>query len=373
MVESSNKTEKDRILKELEHLEKTRKSGLISEKEYKDAKHSIEKKQADTEKKAKQKVAKDNAVKNIIGLPLEEVSKGSKKYFIKIKKSKEVEKEKIPLKNKAVKKKSPYKKSTKVNVSVKKATKKQVKKIEAPVEKSIAETPVSKKPIFKDVEDVINKEPIVEHEPEKTVPIPSDSIQYKDIDDIVEEQETNWRLGLAVLTIFLLILLYIKFTSFGAVAGVVAVDAYLDYDSSYSHDMNVILQDLELEYGEGIWITYHIIGSGEKNNLISIGMGCADDQEKGSAYLEYAFVQESLVNTDDLVNYAEELGLDTSMFRLCVESGVKSMLNNREISAAEELGIDHTPTLVINNKKIVGAVGYDAVKGLIDEELNSLG
>ncbi len=197
---------------------------------------------------------------------------------------------------------------------------------------------------------------------------------YHSIDELLQKEEsTNWRFAFAVLTIFLLILLYIKFTSFLDTPDLVTVDAYLDYNSLYSHDMHNVLQSLLLEYGNTVLVEYYLIGSADSHLLSGVAVSCANLQDRKQEYFDYLFSQNSVLATaEEFVAVAEILGLAKEDFAGCLSSADMHtyLQQQREF---QELGILYTPTLVINNKKIVGAVGYDAVKKVIDEEMLQLG
>ncbi len=203
---------------------------------------------------------------------------------------------------------------------------------------------------------------------------PALSSSYQDIDELVEREDSNWRFALAILTLFLLILLYVKFTSFGGTTDVLTVDAYLDITSAYSKDMHGVLAQLVSEYGQSLWVTNHIIGSNPESILAGTAVACAGNQDHGTEYLDYLFSQNTVFATDaDAIALATTLGLDSSVFSSCLaDPAIKEqyLASQDEIAA---LDITYTPTLIINNKKIVGAVGYDVVKAAIDAEMTALG
>lgn len=197
---------------------------------------------------------------------------------------------------------------------------------------------------------------------------------YKDIDELVEKEDSNWRFALAILTLFLLILLYVKFTSFGGSSDILTVDAYLDINSPYSKDMHGVLTELMSEYGQSLWISNHIVGSTPESILAGTAVACANQQNHGSEYLDYLFSQSTVFATDaDALSVASTLGLNSDSFSSCLSDPV---MKEEYFASQEEiasLDISYTPTLVINNKRIIGAVGYEAVKTAIDQEMTSLG
>lgn len=343
MVEKSESTapslskQRERFLIELQHLEQTYKSGMFAEPEYLIAKKAVEKKLHVLEQKIKQSEAKEKAVEEILGSSsiLKNQAKHHQKYFMKLEKPKEELQEQS-------------KEQSKEEPLPKKIFKQHLKKFHPSPQKqkhSISTPSVSS-------------------------PLPS---SYQNVDEFVEKEDTNWRFALTILTLFLLILLYVKFTSFGATSDVLPVDVYLDGTSSYSKDMYFVLSQLGAEYGESLLVSYAIIGTQKQSVLLGTALACAAQQDRDREYLAYIF-QEVVVleTTDDAIAVATTLGFDTIAFSTCVsDPTIKEnyLLLQQEIASY----ITHTPTLLINNKKVVGAVGYDVIKSVIDAEMTSLG
>ena len=381
---SKNSLEKQRqrLVLELQHLEQTYKSGLLLPQEYALAKKAMDKKISLHDQKQKQTEAKEKAVEEILGkssmltssrkqtsdlfssplhtpssLPSSALKKDSKqhdskqhqKYFIKLEKPKAVApiadaKNAVPVSKKEA--------SEKVSLSPQKISK------EKPADKKLN----NKKE--KMHHDSLPAQHFQDHlQIPHQMPAPSlssSSSSYKDIDELVEQEDSNWRFALAILTLFLLLLLYVKFTSFGGSSDVITLDAYLDISSLYSKDMHGILTELTSDYGQSLWVSYHIVGSTSESILAGTGVACAARQGHGSEYLDYLFSQPvSFATNADAIAVATSLGLDAAMFSTCLsDPSIKEQyLSSQEDFAA--LDISYTPTLVINNKKIVGAVGYE--------------
>ena len=169
-------------------------------------------------------------------------------------------------------------------------------------------------------------------------------------------------------------MLYVKFTSYGNAADVITVDAYLDPTSSYSKDMYLALQSLIGEYGDVLWVDYHLIGVTDHAILVSHAMFCAEKEGHGTEYLSYYFSQDVLASdTENILSYATALGLDSAALEICLSDTSYATLYAEQQEQAKELDITYTPTLLVNNKKIVGAVGADAVRVVLDQELTKMG
>lgn len=383
------KQEKERLALEFVHLEKTHKTGMLSSQEYSTAKKSLEKKQRSIEQKEKQEVAKEKAVEEILGSAsiLSTSNHRHEKYFMKLD-SKPHPTSQPPVSSSLLKETPKTKEIPKLaskdskkfsdKISDKVSDKKGVKKVEKKIEKE--DDPQQPRV------EIINIAP--SEQPKHAALSPesrSSSVQpspypeeYKDIDELVRDDDGHWRFALALLTIFLLILLYVKFTSYGSADDVITVDAYLDPTSSYSKDMYLALQSLIGESGDVLWVDYHLIGATEQAVLVSHAVFCAEKQSRGAEYLSYYFGQEVLVSdvsaaVSTLQSYAAALTLDTAVFDSCLSDSSYSALYADLQHEAEALEVTYTPTLLLNNKKIVGAVGADAVKVVLNQELVKMG
>jgi protein-disulfide isomerase len=67
--------------------------------------------------------------------------------------------------------------------------------------------------------------------------------------------------------------------------------------------------------------------------------------------------------------YAEALGLDGGAFAECMESHRYRDVVMASQRRARQLGLNSTPTFIINGRRVTGAMGYDQMAAMIEEEL----
>ena len=67
------------------------------------------------------------------------------------------------------------------------------------------------------------------------------------------------------------------------------------------------------------------------------------------------------LSEDDVFAFAEELGLDMDLLFLDMNHPSTNERITANMTLARDLGIDGTPSFVVGNKVIAGAVGYDAL------------
>ncbi len=72
---------------------------------------------------------------------------------------------------------------------------------------------------------------------------------------------------------------------------------------------------------------------------------------------------------DNLKKFAGQLGLDEGSFSQCLDSGKYTDIVKQEIQMAQQLGVQSTPTFVINGTPVVGAQPFEAFQQVIDAAL----
>ena len=69
--------------------------------------------------------------------------------------------------------------------------------------------------------------------------------------------------------------------------------------------------------------------------------------------------------------FAADLGLDTTSFNQCFDSGEFRKVVQDEYTGGNNLGVNATPAFFINGRFLSGAQPFDAFKAIIEEELGS--
>jgi protein-disulfide isomerase len=98
---------------------------------------------------------------------------------------------------------------------------------------------------------------------------------------------------------------------------------------------------------------------------------CANEQGKFWPMHDKMFASQQRLGTNDLKQYASELGLDTAKFNACFDSHKYAQVVEADIAAGNEAGVNGTPALFINGRMISGAQPFEVFKKIIDEELES--
>jgi protein-disulfide isomerase len=98
---------------------------------------------------------------------------------------------------------------------------------------------------------------------------------------------------------------------------------------------------------------------------------CAAEAGKFWPYHDRLFAEQPAFERDDLVRYAVELGLDRAGFVRCLDDRRFTAAVEADLTQARALGINGTPTFVINGRTLVGAHPIETFRSVIDEALKT--
>ncbi len=97
---------------------------------------------------------------------------------------------------------------------------------------------------------------------------------------------------------------------------------------------------------------------------------CAEDQGLFWPYHDALFASGAL-SAEAYNTMALNLGLSLPKFQACIHSEAARAAVRNDIQEARRLGINSTPTFIVNGKLLSGARGFEEFKALIDRELKS--
>ncbi len=96
---------------------------------------------------------------------------------------------------------------------------------------------------------------------------------------------------------------------------------------------------------------------------------CAAEQDAYFDYHEALFSNQYNMDNAGLLQYAADLGLDTEAFRACLSSQRYRQEVLADLQYGMSIGVQSTPTFLINSTVVVGAQPYEVFKQIIDAEL----
>ena len=96
----------------------------------------------------------------------------------------------------------------------------------------------------------------------------------------------------------------------------------------------------------------------------------AREQGRYWEYIQILLRNQSALSVDKLKSYATELSLDRTRFDSALDSGKFAELVQRDIEDGMKLGINSTPTVFINGRRVT-IKGYEELKASVDTALKA--
>ncbi len=154
----------------------------------------------------------------------------------------------------------------------------------------------------------------------------------------------------------------------------VTLDVYSDFQCPYCKQLHPALEQLATDYVDTgkVKIVYHpfpVIGA--ESIEAAQAAYCAGDQNQFWHYANDLFAHQGAENSGALSNgnlkkMAADLGLNTSQFNSCLDSGKYAAQVDQSKAEGDKLGVKATPTFFVNGKITEGAVPYDQLVSLIN-------
>jgi protein-disulfide isomerase len=135
-----------------------------------------------------------------------------------------------------------------------------------------------------------------------------------------------------------------------------------------------VLQQLAPKYistGKAKFVYHDYPAIGQESVWAAEAALCAGDQNKFWAYGINLFDHQGGENSgvfsiSNLKQFAAQLGLNTSTFNSCIDSGKYAAEVQQELNAGIQRGVSGTPTFIINGQIYPGVMTADQMSTLID-------
>lgn len=132
------------------------------------------------------------------------------------------------------------------------------------------------------------------------------------------------------------------------------------------------IEEEYVETGQVKLVFRNFVVMGSASQLAAEAGECAHQQGHFWEYHDRLFqnlTEGRRISKDELTRLAGELGLDTTAFNLCLDSGKYKDEVERDAQEGKRRGVSGTPTFFINDRRIVGAQPFETFKRIIDDEL----
>lgn len=162
-------------------------------------------------------------------------------------------------------------------------------------------------------------------------------------------------------------------TGAGDPSAPVKLEVYADYQcpacGNYAREIEPLVVKGYVDTGE-VYLVFRNFAFLDRNNSqqeshkAAEASLCAMDQGSFWPYHAILFANQTGENVGDfsakrLVAFAETIGLDTVMFKECLDGGKYSQRVLDEYAAGQQAGVDQTPSFLINGERFTLQTSYD--------------
>ena len=115
---------------------------------------------------------------------------------------------------------------------------------------------------------------------------------------------------------------------------------------------------------------------GQKSVNAALAARAAQEQGKFWEYRDLLYENQGPRNNgafsdENLIDFAQEVDLDTDQFEESLTSGKHEAVINTVFREAQDAGVQGTPSFTVNGRKLVGPQPVEAFEQVIEEEVGS--
>ena len=154
----------------------------------------------------------------------------------------------------------------------------------------------------------------------------------------------------------------------------VTIVEFSDFQCPYCAAIAPSLKRIEEQYRGGVRVVFRHFPLPIHKDASSAAeaAACANDQGKFWEMHDKLFANQQSLQIGDLKRHAREAGLDLEAFSRCLDSGQRSQRVQEDLAEGSASGVSGTPTVFVNGRLLGGAVPYELLAKVIEEEMHRL-
>lgn len=158
----------------------------------------------------------------------------------------------------------------------------------------------------------------------------------------------------------------------GSEAAAVTIVEFGDFQCEPCSQIEVALAQALIEYPGKVRIVWKDLPNAKIHPeavKAAAAARCAAEQSAFWEYHDVLLANQPSINDSAYLPFAAQIGLDLDLFQSCLSARNVDPIVERDIEEALRLGVDSTPFLFINGRRVSGAIPYEQLKGFIDAAL----
>ena len=153
----------------------------------------------------------------------------------------------------------------------------------------------------------------------------------------------------------------------------VVITEFSDFQCPFCRQAEAVIRKILEDYRDSVRLDFRQLPLDIHPFALPAARGsyCAGQQGKFWEYHDAVF-ELSTLNQESLNQVVKDLRLDSVMFENCLTSAQSNAVIDADLREAIRLGINGTPTLLINGRPFGGPIRFEDLKREIDEELERI-
>ncbi|MFC6697137.1 Na+/H+ antiporter NhaA [Nocardioides daphniae] len=133
---------------------------------------------------------------------------------------------------------------------------------------------------------------------------------------------------------------------------------YIDFECHYCAHATGSWEDLRSRFGDDLRYVVRQLPHHPHGPIAARASEAASNQGMFWPWLDFVFTRQDALEREDLIRYAEELGLDVAQFTADLDSAAVRARVERDLESADASGAHATPTFFVDGRRLLGS--YDA-------------
>jgi protein-disulfide isomerase len=161
--------------------------------------------------------------------------------------------------------------------------------------------------------------------------------------------------------------------SIGSAKAPVTLIEFSDFQCPFCLRVSPTLKKIRQTYGDKVrivWKDFPLTQIHPEAFKAGEAGHCAAEQGKFWEYHDQLFGNQQALLPDDLKKHAVASGMDAERFNACLDTSKHAERVRDGVAQGTRLGVNSTPTVFINGRRVSGAQPYDVFASIIDEELS---
>jgi protein-disulfide isomerase len=161
------------------------------------------------------------------------------------------------------------------------------------------------------------------------------------------------------------------YPSLGPDEAPVTIVEFSDFECPYCARVQPTLEQVRAEFPDTVRLVFRQFPLNMHANARKAAEAslCASDQGKFWEMHDLMFDEQKELTVAELKDKAGRLDLDQKTFDSCLDSGQHSRLVDQDLKAGQVVGVTGTPAMFVNGRMLSGAVDFETVSEIVNDEI----